>query len=393
MFFDEVPEGAPDAIFGLGKVFERDARPHKVNLMVGIYKDEQSRSELMHTVKKAKAEILESDGLSDYLSMDGLPDFCSSIGSLMLGEKGWVEHQSRIYSAQAIGGTGALRIGGEFIAQEVGRSIAISNPTWPNHRSVFERIGFQVSTYDYYSKQKRGFDLDAMLASLRSLPEKTAVLLHTSCHNPTGCDPSREDWKIISELLLQRKLLPFFDCAYQGFGDGLEMDTYPIQLFLKQGHEALIAYSCSKNFSLYCQRVGALFIAGESAAAKFRIGTQIKRIIRTNYSNPPAHGARIAAHILKNPSLKAQWEKELGEMRRRLTTLREKLAERLTTHFLHLRNHKGMFSYLNLDQAEVQRLIDEFAVYTLDGGRINIAGLNDKNLGYVADSLIRVSGR
>lgn len=397
MFFDHVPEGPPDPVFGLTGVFKADPRPQKVNLLVGIYKDEQLRSELLPSVRRAKERILGTDILADYLPMDGSEAFAEAIGALVFGDELWKENRGRIYGAQTAGGTAALRAGAEFLVQEVGRSAAIPNPTWPNHRMIFERAGATVSVADYYSRERKGFDVALMAKSLDALPEKTVVVLHGCCHNPTGCDPTQEEWKEISRIMKRKKLLPFFDLAYQGLGDGLERDAASVRAFLQEGHEMLIAYSCSKNFSLYCQRVGALFAVDGNGTGKARIGSQVRRLIRTLYSNPPAHGANIVLEILKDGELKKEWFKDLEGMRHRLVMMREALIQRLSAgskkiDFSYLKKHKGMFSYVDLDKNQTQQLIDKFGIYLLDSGRINIAGLTAKNIGYVAENILTVCG-
>lgn len=393
MFFDHVLEGPPDPVFGLAHTFQTDPRPEKVNLLVGIYKNEKLQSEWIPAVKKAKSAIVNLE--VDYLPIDGLPCFCERLGPLIFGDEGWRQSSETIYAAQAVGGTGALYLGGTFLAQEVRRTIAIPNPTWSNHRSIFERVGFTVLSYTYYTKEKHGFDWDAMKASLMKLPEKTAVLLQAVCHNPTGSDPSLAEWKQISDLMLELRLIPFFDFAYQGFGDGLEKDAAAIRQFKEAGHEMLIAYSCSKNFSLYCQRVGALFIVNSNETTKKRVGSQVKRIIRAIYSNPPAFGSRIVTHLLKDPALKKEWEGDLTSMRCRLTQMRTDFIQKLCARskkvdFRFLQSHKGMFSFLDLSEQIVQKMKDQFAIYMIGSGRINVAGLTQKNIDYVIESLIKI---
>lgn len=395
MFFHEVNEGQPDAIFGLVGAFQADVRSRKVNLLVGIYKDEHLKSELLPSVKKAKEQIFDQDLQADFLPIDGDPEFLETAGALVFGESAWKESHSRIYSAHTVGGTSALRVGAEFLSQEVSKTVYIPNPTWPNHRSIFERAGFRVEAYPYYSHEKKGFDFDAMIGCLKALPEKTVVVLHVSCHNPSGCDPSEKEWKEISRVMLERKLLPFFDFAYQGLGDVPEKDAFSVRYFLEKGHEMLIAYSCSKNFSMYCQRVGALFIVDENSAVKLRVGSQVKRVIRANYSNPPAHGAKIVAEILKHENLKREWVQDLERMRRRLVFARGQLVDRLQAKskkidFNYLRPHKGMFSFIDLNKSQVQKMISEYGIYLLDNGRINVAGLTSKNIDYVAESIVAV---
>jgi len=395
MFFHEILEAKPDPIFGLNEAFQADVRSGKVNLIIGIYKDEQLRSQLMEVVKKVKLQTIQKDLMADYLPLDGLPEFLEQVGKLVFGEAHWKEGHSRIYAAQAVGGTGALQVGGQFLAQEVVKTVAISTPTWPNHRSIFERAGCKVETYPYYSREKHGIEFDALCDSLKRMPEKTAVLLHPACHNPTGCDLSLNQWKELSRIFRERKILPFFDFAYQGLGEGIEKDRQAIEVFMNDGHEMLVAYSCAKNFSLYCQRVGALFVVDENAAVKLRVGSQIKKIIRSLYSNPPAHGVRIVASILQDEALREEWQRELGSMRNRVAVIRERLIEKLKIHapevdFSFLRSHKGMFSFMDLDKSQVQRLIDGFGIYLIDNGRISLTGLNGNNIDYVASGIAAV---
>lgn len=396
MFFHDVPEGPPDPVFGLGGAFQADVRPNKVDLMVGIYRDEMLEPFLLPSVKKAKGQILERDGIADYLPIDGFVPFYEELGRLLFGKKTWDEEQGRIYAAHATGGTGALRIVAEFLAQEVTRTIYIPDPTWPNHRQIFERAGCRVETYPYYNRQTKIFDCEAMCRTLETLPEKTAVLLHVSCHNPSGRDPSLDEWKLLSQVFKKGNLLPFFDCGYQGLGDGLDKDADSVRLFFREGHEMVVAYSCSKNFSLYCQRVGGLFVVDGDPAVKYRVGSQIKRIIRGLYSNPPAHGAKIVAEILQNGNLRKEWDNDLERMRNRIHANREKLISLLIAgtkkkdfHYLH--NHKGLFMFIDLTKSQVQQLLDEWAIYVLDSGRINVAGLTQKNIKYVVEGLLRVT--
>lgn len=391
MFFDGVKEGPPDAIFGLLGTFAADPRPGKVNLLVGIYKDEHLKSELFPSVKKAKERIQPQDLLADFLPIDGYGELLEWLGPVVFGESGWAKE--RIYAAHSVGGTGALRVGAEFVAQEISRMAYIPNQTWPNHRSIFERAGCKVETYPYY--KKRGFDCEGMLAFLEKLPEKSAIVLHACCHNPTGCDPSHEEWREISRRMREKRLFPFFDFAYQGLGDTPEKDSEAVRIFKDDGHEMMVAYSCSKNFSMYCQRVGALFAVTENKAVKERVGSQVKRIARALYSNPPAHGARIVAEVLKDGGLRREWQKDLERVRRRLGRAREELVRRLMakakkTDFRYLLPHRGMFSFVDLEKAQAEALRERFAIYVLDNGRINVAGLTTDNLDAVVEGILTV---
>lgn len=392
MFLENVPLGAPDPIFGLTAAFRADPRPDKIDLMVGVYKNEQLQSELLPSVIKAKEKMRQEDLSADYLPIDGLPEFLHLLGRVCFGETLWAQIEERVYATQTPGGTGALRIGGEFIRQEVNERIALSQPTWPNHPAIFERAGCQIYFYSYYNQKKHGFDWEAMKKDLLELPPKSSVLLHTVCHNPTGCDPNFEEWEEISALCKKRNLFPFFDFAYQGFGEGIQADRIPLEIFFRDGHEMVIAYSCSKNLSLYCQRVGALFVVTEKGETKKKVASQIKRIIRALYSNPPAHGAKLAHYVLKND--REQWELELAGMQKRMAKMRKLLADELlkkTDRFEFLRGHKGMFSYADLSKNQVKEMIERYAVYMVESGRISVAGLNEKNIKQVAEAMVSVS--
>jgi aspartate/tyrosine/aromatic aminotransferase len=393
MFFEKLSEAAPDPIFGLLGAFTGDPRKEKVNLMVGIYKDDQLRSDPLHSVKRAEEELPEM--MADYLPIDGLSELGELLGAVLFGDEGWKEASHRIYAAHTTGGTGALRAGAEFLVSEMSERFCVPNQTWPTHRLIFGQAGAHVDMYPYYTKAKKGFDVESMVGFLETLPEKTVVLLHACCHNPTGCDPTSADWKEISSVFKEKRLFPFFDCAYQGLGDGLDKDAEAIRLFLADGHEMAIAYSCSKNFSLYCQRTGALFIVGEDSSVKTRTASHVKRIIRALYSNPPAYGAQIAAKVLKSEELKNLWLKDLDGMRRRLNVMRDTLIQRLNARskrqkFDFLRNHKGMFSFIDLTKEEVQKMIEKYGIYMTDNGRISVAGLSMKNIDYVVSSLLNV---
>ncbi len=387
MFFHEISEAQPDPIFGINEAYLADGRKDKVNLIIGIYKDEELKATLMPSVKKAKEQIFDQEIAADYLPIAGSSEFLEQIGPIVFGEKRWKENHARIFAAQTLGGTGALQLGGQFLTQEITKTVALSNPTWPNHRSIFERAGCMVVSFPYYNRKTHGVDFEAICSQLKQMDEKTAVILHPACHNPTGCDLTHDQWKEISKIILAKKLLPFFDFAYQGLGDGIEKDRKALEIFLDDGHEMLVAYSCSKNFSLYCQRVGALFVVDENSAVKLRVGSQIKKIIRSLYSNPPAHGARIVAALLQNETLKKDWENDLNVMRDRISTVRKNLVQKLPQDFAFLQDHKGMFSFIDLDKAQVSRMVEEFGIYLTDNGRISLTGLNTKNIDSVVNAI------
>jgi aspartate/tyrosine/aromatic aminotransferase len=369
-------------------IFQADKRPEKISLMVGTYHDELLRRELMPVVKQAKKKVEEKEQLADYLPIDGLNSLPGLLGSLVFGEKGWKEAAERIHGVQGIGGTGALRVGAEFLAQHLSKVVALPEPTWANHKSIFGQAGFEVRLIPYYNRSEHRFDLRQFVEGLESLAEKTVVLLHACCHNPTGSDPTEADWKAISDVCKKKHLIPFFDMAYQGFGKGVEEDAFAVRFFLTQGHEMLVAYSCSKNFSLYCQRVGALFVVCENGAVKQRVETQVRRTIRAMISNPPAYGAKVVEEVLTHR--KAEWIEELNQMRKRIETFRHMLAQKLPSHFQFILSHQGMFSYLDLTKIQVQMLIEKHAIYTLDSGRINVAGLTTTNIDQVTASIAQV---
>ena len=392
MFFEKVLEALPDPIFGLNEAFHSDPRKKKVNLAVGVYKDDQLSSYLMPSVKKAKEEIFSQDLLADYLAIEGLAAFSEEIGKLCFGKKLFQENHGRISAFQAVGGTGALRLAADFLLQEVSSRIAIPDPTWANHHWLFSKAGFEVISYPYYQKEKNQLEFDAFCLFLRNLKEGTILLFHVVCQNPTGVDFSLDQWKIIQAILEEKKHLPFFDFAYQGFGEGIEKDRKVVEYFLETKMEMVVAYSCSKNFSLYCQRVGALFFVTKNPATKIRVESKLKRVVRSLYSNPPAHGAKIVSHLLQNDFLRKEWEKELDAMRKRLDSMRSLLAKKLIGKTLKdyrfLLEQKGMFSFLGLSKNQVMRLIQEHAIYMPDWGRISIAALNQDNIDFVADAII-----
>lgn len=396
MFFEKVLEAKPDPVFGFLGLYRADSRPEKVNLVVGVYCDEALKTSLIPAVKKAKEEVFEQgeDLLADYLAIEGDKLFCEEVGALAFGELLWKKHHSQIAAIQTPGGTGALRLGADFLAREVGKVIFLPDPTWPNHINIFKGAGLQIESYPYYSSKKRALDREALFSFLEEQSPGSIVLFHATCHNPSGSDPNEEDWKALSKLCKKKQLFPFFDFAYQGFGDGLSEDRKAISIFLEDGHEMAIAYSCSKNFSLYCQRMGALFVVTSEAEAGKRVLSSLKPLVRSSYSNPPAHGAKVVSHLLRSSSLKKEWEKELGQMRGRLQTIRKRFVDMLQQEgdadFSYLLDHKGMFSFLDLQRDEAIRLREEMGVYLLDSGRINVAGLNEKNLPYVVQSILKV---
>ena len=394
MFFQHLVEEKPDPVFGLVEAFKADPKTSKINLIAGIYLDEKLQAHLMNSAKKAIEKITPQNFTADYLPIDGLFEFHSRIGELAFGDL-WQGNKERVYSAQALGGTGALQVAGQLLVQKITQKIAISSPTWANHLGIFKRAGFEIVSYPYQCDKNKGLDLDAVLSHLNELEEKTAVLLHTVCHNPTGLDPTEEQWKELSQMMLKKKLFPLFDFAYQGFGQGIEPDRRALEIFFQDGHEMLVAYSCSKNFSLCRQRVGALLAISENPTAKKNVASQIKSIIRSIYSNPPGFGSAIAAEILKDEPLKKEWKQELSHMRHRLETMRKEFVKKLSSHpkgekFKFLAEQKGMFAFTGLTKSQAEKLRQEFGVYILDTGRLSLSGLNEQNLDAAVRAILSV---
>jgi len=395
LFFTHVAAAPADAILGLTAAFNADERSNKVNLSVGLCRTEDLQTPVMRCVKKAEALILEKEQTKEYLPIEGLKNYLHGLGELIFGNNFWQAHHKRIAAFQTPGGTGALRVGGDFLKMEITETIALSDPTWPNHKGVFSHCGMKVESYPYYDFQKHSLHWEEMVRVLRGLTPGSAVLFQAKCHNPTGLDLTLGQWKTVAGIVRENALLPFFDFAYQGLGEGLEEDAEAVRLFANEGIEMLVASSQSKNFGLYGERIGALFILAASEKSAHDLLSKLKTIARTLYSNPPMHGAKIVAEILSSPPLRKEWEAELKSYRGRITEMRALLAEALgrgtkKRDFSYLANRSGMFCFTGLNRAEVERLRAEFAIYMILDGRINVAGLNRHNLQYVADAILQV---
>jgi aromatic-amino-acid transaminase len=385
-----------DPILGVTESFNADTSPRKVNLGVGVYCDDTGKVPLLECVKHAEREITDRAAPRGYLPIDGLPAYDKAVQALLFGADGEVVASGRAVTVQALGGTGALKVGADFLRRFApGADVYISDPSWENHRALFEGAGFTVKTYPYYDAPTRGLDFDAMLAALDTLPAGAIVVLHACCHNPTGVDPTREQWEQIIATVRRRGLVPFVDLAYQGFGDGLEADGAVARRFAATPGPVLVSNSFSKSFSLYGERVGALTIVASDKAEAARALSQLKRIIRANYSNPPTHGGQIVATVLNSTELRALWEAELATMRDRIKLMRARLVERLHEQvsgadFRFILRQRGMFSYSGLTKKQVHRLRDEFSVYAIDTGRVCVAALNSRNVDDVADAIAHV---
>jgi aromatic-amino-acid transaminase len=386
-----------DPILGLTEAYNADTRPGKVNLGVGIYYDEQGRIPLLRCVQQVEQAMAAESKPRGYLPIDGLPAYDLATQKLLFGAQSAALEAGRVVTSQTIGGSGALRIGADFLKRTLPQAkIAISDPSWENHRVVFGTAGFEVSDYRYYDPSTYGLDFPGMLADLGALEPGTVVLLHACCHNPTGVDLTAAQWAQVVELVKERGLLPFIDIAYQGFDKGTDADATAIRLFVDSGIPAfLVASSYSKSFSLYGERVGALSVVAADRDEAKRVQSVIKRTIRSNYSSPATHGGAMVAAVLGSDELRVQWEQELGEMRERIHQLRAGLVNKLAAlgapEFGFIQQQAGMFSYSGLSKAQVDRLREEYAIYAIGTGRICVAALNTGNLDKVADAVYAVS--
>ena len=391
--FSAVELAPRDPILGLNEAFGADTRPDKVNLGVGVYYDANGHVPLLRAVREAEKARLEAQLPRGYLPIDGIALYDAAVQKLLFGAGSSLLAERRVVTAQALGGTGALKIGADFLHRlNPSVPVAISNPSWENHRALFESAGFQVVEYPYYDAATHGVDVEGMLGGLAKLPKGAIVVLHACCHNPTGVDLGPDDWKRVIESVRERGLVPFLDIAYQGFGDGIEADALAVRQFAEAGLPFFVASSFSKSFSLYGERVGALSIVTGSHDEAHRVQSQLKRVIRTNYSNPPTHGAAVVAAVLNHDDLRATWETELGEMRERIRTMRRGLTQRLAAHgdFAFIEAQRGMFSYSGLSSAQVDRLRTEFGIYAVGTGRICVAALSEGIFARVAVAIARV---
>jgi aspartate aminotransferase len=385
--FSSLPLAPPDAILGLAEAFKQDSNPHKINLSVGVYKDEQGNTPILACVKEAERRLLSSEKSKGYLSIEGHPDYAARVQELLFGPGHEVLASKRAVIAQTPGGTGSLRVAADFLKKHFPQAkVWISKPTWANHAAIFAAAGQQVESYAYLDAAGRGIDFPAMLAAVQQIPAGDVILLHACCHNPTGIDPTPEQWKQISAIVHERGLLPLVDFAYQGFGDGLVEDAAGLRALAQPGCELLVCSSFSKNFGLYGERVGALAVVAANAEAAQRTLSQVRISIRANYSNPPTHGAAIVATVLGDAALRKQWEEELAAMRSRIHQMRllfvETMRAKAPQHdFTFLADQRGMFSFSGLTNLQVDELRSKHGVYVVgNGGRINVAGMTRENM-------------
>ncbi len=399
-FFSHVPAYGGDPILTLMEDFQKDPRPNKVSLSIGLYFDEQGRLPVLESVRRAETVLAQAIVPSGYLPMEGAPDYRAAVQALVFGAGSEALASGRVATIQSLGGSGALKVGADFIKRYFPQAgVWVSNPTWENHHALFEGAGFTVDTYPYYDAATGQIDLPGMLATLRGLPRGSVVLLHASCHNPTGVDLTREQWQQVIPVLVEGGLMPFIDMAYQGFGDGIDEDAWAVRALVDAGGQCFVANSFSKNFSLYGERCGGLSVVCTDAQAAGTVLGQLKATVRRNYSSPPIHGERVITTVLQSAELRALWEQELAAMRERIRDMRIRLHAVLQARFGGRRDfgyfltQRGMFSYTGLSEAQVDELRERHGVYLVRSGRMCMSGLSPQNVGRVAEAMAAVMER
>lgn len=394
--FEKITTAPPDPILGITEAFKQDPRTNKINLSVGVFQDESGRTPVLPTVKEAEKRILEQEGTKNYKPIDGDPEFGRHVRALLFGASHELVSSGRAVTAHTPGGTGALRVAGDLLAKQFpGLTVWVSDPTWANHPQIFQTAGLKTRVYPYFDKATNGLAFDALIKALSEIPAGDAVLLHACCHNPSGVDPTPEQWERIAEVVAARQLLPIVDFAYQGFGSSIDEDAVGVQKLLAKVPELAICSSFSKNFGLYNERCGALTLVCKSKEEAQATQSQVKVCIRANYSNPPAHGGAIVTTILGNAELRAAWEKEVDGMRQRIAQMRESFVRALREagvpgDFSFIARQKGMFSFSGLTAAQVERLKSEFGIYIVSSGRINVAGMSDRTMRELCDAIAAV---
>lgn len=398
--FENVSVAPPDAILGLTEAFRADTNSDKVNLVAGVYKDNTGRTPVFAAVKEAERRLLDDETSKSYLPIDGLAEYGSLVQRLLFGDHAIIG-EGRAVTIQAPGGTGALRVAGDLLKAVSGSpKIWWSNPTWPNHPQIFDAVGLPSGVYPYFDSATSSLDFDGMMSALRTVGTGEIVLLHGRCHNPSGVDPNPEQWEEIADVIAERGAVPLLDFAYQGFGTGIEEDAVALHALVKKVPELMICSSFSKNFGLYKERVGALTVVTESQASAKAVLSQIKRVVRANYSNPPSHGAAVVTGVLNDPDLRRLWLNELSGMRERIQDVRRRLALGLDARDVRLSPNgndfitaqNGMFSFSRLNKDQVQALRERFSVYIVASGRMNVAGLTSANIERVCDAIAAVTG-
>ena len=394
--FNNVEMAPRDPILGINEQFVADLRPNKVNLGVGVYFDDDGRLPLLDCVREAEHHMMEAPKARGYLPIDGMAAYDNAVKNLVFGAASEPVASGRVATVQGLGGTGGLKIGADFLKRlNPQAKILISDPSWENHRALFTQAGFTVETYPYYDAPRRAIDFDGMLGALSAAPAGTIAVLHACCHNPTGYDLTPDQWEQVVEVVKQQRLVPFLDMAYQGFAQGISDDGLAVHKFVAAGLECFVATSFSKSFSLYGERVGALSVLCADKEQTARVLSQLKVMIRTNYSNPPIHGAMVVAMVLDTPKLRARWEEELKQMRERIKLMRQRFVQQLnaagvTQDMSFITAQVGMFSYSGLSREQMVRLREEFGVYGTDSGRMCVAALNSHNIDHVSESVAQV---
>ena len=394
--FDDVPQAPADAILGLTEAFKKDPNPDKINLGVGVFTDASGKTPLLESAKAAEKRLAASSTTRNYLPIDGDPSFRAHMQSLVFGKDSEIVYTKRAFTTCAPGGTGALRVTADFLkANFPAIKVWMSNPTWPNHPQIFDAAGLRTDRFQWFDPVHNALDLSGLIDTLGKIPAGQAVLLHACCHNPTGIDPTHAQWEQIADILASRKLLPIVDFAYQGFGDGLEEDAAGVRIIASKCRELIVCNSCSKNFSLYADRVGAATFVTSDEQVALRVSSQVKKVIRANYSSPPQHGFSVVATILSDAELRAQWELEVKAMRERLSGLRTSFADTLAAKgvkqdFGFIKRQKGMFSFSGLSKAQVLELREKYAIYIVDSGRVSVAGMNEKTMDKLCTAIASV---
>jgi len=394
--FEAIQAAPPDAILGLGEAFKADPNPKKINLSVGVYQDDTGKTPILESVRKAGQLVLERQKTMSYLPIPGSPAYASAVQKLLFGEGHEVEKSGRAATSHTPGGTGALRVAADFIHSQLPKAtVWLTQPTWPNHPQIFAAAGVPTKTFPYFDAKTNSLAFDECIAAIEKIPAGDVVMLHGCCHNPTGIDPTPGQWKKLADVIYGRGLLPMLDFAYQGFAEGIAEDAAGLREFCRPGSEIIVCSSFSKNFGLYCERVGALTVVAKDKAAADRVQSQVKTCIRANYSNPPAHGAELVTTVLSDPALRSQWEKEVADMRGRINGMRKLLVDTLKAKgvpgdYSFITRQRGMFSFSGLTPAQVEALKQNYAIYIVGSGRINVAGITKENVGPLCDAIAEV---
>jgi aspartate/tyrosine/aromatic aminotransferase len=394
--FEQIKPAPRDPILGLTEAFKEDPNPKKINLSVGVYQDNSGKTPILESVRRAGQLVLERQKSMSYLPIDGSRAYASAVQKLMFGDGHEVEKSGRAATSHTPGGTGALRVAADFIHQQMpSATVWLTQPTWPNHPQIFAAAGVPTKSYPYFDAKTNSLAFDECIAAIKKIPAGDVIMLHGCCHNPTGIDPTQEQWKKLADVIYEQELLPLLDFAYQGFADGIDEDSVGLRALARPGCELIVCSSFSKNFGLYCERVGALTFVAKDKAGADTVQSQVKVCIRSNYSNPPAHGAELVTAVLGDAQLRKDWEKEVAQMRDRINGMRQLLVKTLKEKGVHgdysfITKQRGMFSFSGLTPEQVEALKSKYAIYVVGSGRINVAGITDSNVGPLCDAIAEV---